>query len=61
MKTINPQNAKFVAVVENVRELRLIGRANLDFWNARLTGKPFQIFQVDNGFAEIIIGATELA
>jgi hypothetical protein len=60
MNTIKPQNAKFVAVVRDVRELRLIGNANLDFWNKQLTNEPFQAFQVDGGYAEITIGATEL-
>ncbi|HRH43053.1 MAG TPA: hypothetical protein PKY82_15595 [Pyrinomonadaceae bacterium] len=59
MKTIRPENAKFVAVVENVRELRLIGTANLDFWNKQLANKPYQVFD-KNGFAEITISATEL-
>ncbi len=59
MKTINPPNAKFVAVVENVKELRLIGKANLDFWNQQLDDKPYQAFDTQ-GVAEITISATEL-
>lgn len=59
MKTISPENAKFVAVVENVKELRLIGTANLDYWNNFLADKPYQPID-KNGFAEIIISATEL-
>lgn len=59
MNTIKPQNAKYVAVVRDVRELRLLGRAKLDFWNAQLSNKPFQAFS-DDGFAEITIAATEL-
>lgn len=59
MKTIRPENAKFVAVVENVKELRLIGSANLDFWNQYLADKPYQAFD-NKGFAEITIAATEL-
>jgi hypothetical protein len=59
MKTIEPQDAKFVAVVSGVKEVRLIGTANLDFWNEQLAGKPFQAFDA-RGFAEITIAATEL-
>lgn len=59
MKIINPERADMAAVVEDARELRLIGRANLDFWNARLAGRPFRPFAVD-GAAEIVIGATAL-
>ncbi len=59
MKTIKPENAKFVAVVNDVKELRLIGQANLDFWNRQLADKPFQAFD-NNGLAEITISATEL-
>lgn len=60
MNTIEPQNAKFVAEVKDVRELRLIGNANLDFWNEHLEGKSFQAFQADGGYAQITIAATEL-
>jgi hypothetical protein len=59
MKTISPEKAKYVAVVNNVKELRLIGKANLDFWNRQLTDKPFQVFN-NEGFAEIVLAATEL-
>lgn len=59
MKTIEPQNAKFVAEIKDVRELRLIGNANLDVWNGRLAGKSFQAF-TGGGCAEITIAATEL-
>ncbi len=59
MKTIEPQKAKFVAEIRDVRELRLIGNANLDFWNGRLPDKIFQAFQAENRFAEITIAATE--
>src|SRR5205809_534387 len=59
MKIIDPQNAKFVAVVNDVKELRLIGMANLRFWNSQFTTKPYQVFD-SNGFAEITIAATEL-
>jgi hypothetical protein len=31
MNTIEPQNAKFVAEVRDVKELRLIGNVQLDF------------------------------
>jgi hypothetical protein len=59
MKTISPENAKFVAVVKNVKEVRLIGNANLDFWNMYLANKLYQTFD-NQGFAEITISATEL-
>jgi hypothetical protein len=59
MKIISPEKAKFVAIVEGVRELRLIGSADLDFWNGRLAGKPFRSFDA-GGFAEIVVSATEL-
>jgi hypothetical protein len=59
MKTIEPEKAKFVAVVESVKELRLIGNANLDFWNERLSGKPYQALRI-GGRAEITIGASAL-
>lgn len=59
MKTISPENAKFAAIVNDVRELRLIGTAKLDFWNQYLADKPYQTFD-KNGFAEITISATEL-
>lgn len=60
MNTIEPRNAKFVAKVGNVRELRLIGNADHDFWNRRFADKPYQAFADDAGHAEITIGATEL-
>lgn len=60
MNTIDPQNAKFVAAVRDVKELRLIGSAALDFWNGQLKGKPFQAFQAASSCAEITIAATEL-
>lgn len=59
MKTIRPEKAKFVAIVNDVKELRLIGNANLDFWNKQLADKPYQPFD-NNGFAEITVAATEL-
>jgi hypothetical protein len=59
MNTIEPQNAKFVAEVRDVRELRLIGNANLDFWNEYLTGKSFQAF-AERDYAQITIAATKL-
>lgn len=59
MKVIDPEKAKFVAEVRNVRELRLIGNVGLDFWNKQLSGKPFQPLDRE-GFAEITIAATEL-
>lgn len=60
MNTIDPQNAKFVAAVRDVKELRLIGSAALDFWNRQLKDKPFQAFQAGSNCAEITIAATEL-
>jgi hypothetical protein len=60
MNTIEPQNAKFVAEVRDVKELRLIGSVKLDFWNKQLKDKPFQAFQTAGGCAEITIAATEL-
>ena len=59
MKIIRPEDAKYVATVSNVKELRLIGEANLEFWNKQFVDKPFQVFH-KNGFAEITIAATEL-
>ena len=59
MKTISPKNAKYAATVENVKELRLTGNANLEFWNKHFADKPFQVFD-NQGFAEITISATEL-
>ncbi len=60
MKIIEPQNAKFVAEISGVKELRLIGRADLHFWNKHLSGNSFQAFAAENGCAEITVGATEL-
>lgn len=60
MNTIEPQNAKFVAEVGDVRELRLIGNADHDFWNRRFADKPYQAFADGGGQAEITICATEL-
>lgn len=60
MNTIEPQNAKFVAIAGDVKELRLIGSAKLDFWNERLKDKPFQALQIGSRSAEITIAATEL-
>lgn len=59
MIIIEPQEAKFVAEINGVKEVRLIGRADLDFWNRHLSGKQFQALAVDY-CAEITIAATEL-
>lgn len=59
MKTLEPKEVRFVAQINNVKELRLIGVANLDFWNKQLRDKPFRAF-AKNGNAEITICATEL-
>lgn len=59
MNTISPEKAKYAAVVSNVKELRLIGEADLDFWNRYLADKPFQALN-KNGSAEITVAATEL-
>lgn len=59
MKIFDSKEVKFVAQIEDVKELRLIGSANLDFWNNYLSGEPFQAFAAA-GCAEITIGATEL-
>lgn len=54
------KNVTFVAEVDHVKELRLLGTANLDFWKAHLAHKPFQPASPD-GFAAITIAATELS
>lgn len=59
MKNPELKNVKYIAQIENVKELRLFGSASLDFWKKQLANKPFQPFSKE-GFAEIAVSATEL-
>ena len=50
---------QYTTTIPAVRELNLVGRANLDYWTAHLAGTGLTPLNVD-GAAELSLGATDL-
>jgi len=53
------EKIQYAAEIENVKELRLIGKANFNYWKEYLSKRELFPFN-KNGFAEITISATDL-
>jgi len=53
-----PANTKFVATLPHVREVSLLGRADLAYWEKRLQAEDLYPANID-GQAGILIGATD--
>ncbi len=51
---------RYTTIVESVRELNLVGRADLAYWTAHLAGTGLTPQSV-NGQAEVSLGATDLS
>jgi hypothetical protein len=54
-----PAPIQYAVEVKSVRELNLVGRADLAYWTAHLAGTGLTPLSVD-GYAEVTLGATDL-